>query len=83
MGWMVSGSEFAFGQEFSLLHVISRPILESTQPCIQLSLGSLSLGIKQPVHEADNLPPTTAEVKKMWINVSTPPYIFTAQCLIS
>jgi hypothetical protein len=27
-------------------------------------------------------PPTSAEVKKMWIHTSTPPYVFMAQCLI-
>jgi hypothetical protein len=31
-------------------------------------------GGKQQVHEADHSPPTSAEVKKMWIYTSTPPY---------
>jgi hypothetical protein len=35
-------------------------------------------GVKQPGREADHSPPTSAEVKKMWIYTSTPPYAFMA-----
>jgi hypothetical protein len=35
-------------------------------------------GIKRPGREADHSPPTSAEVKKMWIYTSTPPYAFMA-----
>jgi len=42
--------------------------------------GALSLGIKQPRHEADHSHPSSAEVKNKWN--STPPYIFMAWCLI-
>jgi hypothetical protein len=35
-------------------------------------------GVKRPGREADHSPPTTAEVKKMWIYTSTPPYAFMA-----
>jgi hypothetical protein len=38
--------------------------------------GALSLGLKRPVREADHSPPTSAEVKKMWIYTSIPPYAF-------
>jgi hypothetical protein len=31
-----------------------------------------------PVREADHSPPTSAEVKKMWIYIFTPPYAFMA-----
>jgi hypothetical protein len=44
-----------------------RPALGSTQPPIQWVPGC----------EAD-LPPASAEVKKMWIYTSTPPYAFMA-----
>jgi hypothetical protein len=37
--------------------------------------GALSPGLKQQGREADHSPPTSAEVKKMWI---TPPYAFMA-----
>jgi hypothetical protein len=38
--------------------------------------GALSPGVKRPGREADHSPPTSAEVKKMWIYASTPPYVF-------
>jgi hypothetical protein len=34
--------------------------------------------MEQGVHFADHSPPTSAEVKKMWIYTSTPPYVFMA-----
>jgi hypothetical protein len=45
--------------------------------------ASLCTWMRRPGHEAAHAPPTSAEVKKMWINTSTPPYVFIAQCLIS
>jgi hypothetical protein len=56
----------------------SRPALGSTQPPIQWVPGALSLGIKRPGREADHSPPASAEVKKIWIYTSTPPYAFIA-----
>jgi hypothetical protein len=41
---------------------------------MQLIPGALSLGVKQLGLEADHSPPTSAEVKKMWIYMTTPPY---------
>jgi hypothetical protein len=35
-------------------------------------------GVKRPGREVDHSPPTTAEVKKMWIHTSTPPYALVA-----
>jgi hypothetical protein len=35
-------------------------------------------GVKRPGRKADHSPPTNAEVKKMWIYTSTPPYVFMA-----
>jgi hypothetical protein len=43
----------------------------------------LSAGVKRPESEADHSPPASAEVKKMWIYTSTPPYAFMALCLLS
>jgi hypothetical protein len=40
--------------------------------------GALSPGVKRPGREADHSPPASAEVKKMWIYTSTPPYAFMA-----
>jgi hypothetical protein len=40
--------------------------------------GTSFPGVKRPGREADHLPPTSAEVKKMWIYTSTSPYAFMA-----
>jgi hypothetical protein len=60
----------------------SRPALGSTQPPIQYVPGALSPGVKRPGRESDHSPPASAEIKKMWIYTSTPPYAFMAQYLI-
>jgi hypothetical protein len=43
-----------------------------------LSNGYLALSswVKRPGREADHSAPASAEVKKMWIYTSTPPYAF-------
>jgi hypothetical protein len=61
-----------------LFSTSSRPVLVPTQPIIQWVSGALSPGVKRPVREADHSPPASAEVKKMWIYTSTPPYAFIA-----
>jgi hypothetical protein len=40
--------------------------------------GALSPGVKPPWLEDDHSPPTSVDVKKMWIYISTPPYAFVA-----
>jgi hypothetical protein len=37
----------------------------------------------QPEREADHSPLASAEVKKIWIYTSTPPYAFMSYCLIN
>jgi hypothetical protein len=59
----------------------SRPVLGPTHRPIQLVPGALSPGVKR--READHSPPTSAEVKKMWIYVSTPPYALLSYYLVS
>jgi hypothetical protein len=54
------------------------PALGSTQPSIQWVPGALSPVVKQPARESDHSPRTSADIKKMWIYTSTPPYAFTA-----
>jgi hypothetical protein len=66
-----------------LFSMLSRPALGFTQPPTKWVPGALSLGSKRPGHEADHSPSASAEVKKMWIYTSIPPYTFMAQCLIS
>jgi hypothetical protein len=72
--WLRAGR--SRGQVFSL-------DLGSTQPPIQWVPGTLAPEVKRSVREADHSPPTSAEVKKMRIYTSTPPYAFMAQYLIS
>jgi hypothetical protein len=57
--------------------------LRSTQPPIQRVPGALSPGVKRSGREVDHSPPTSAEVKKMWIYTSISPYVFMTLCLIS
>jgi hypothetical protein len=61
-----------------LFSMSSRLALGPTQPPIQWVPGALSPGVKRPGREADHSPPTSAEVKKMRIYISTPPYAFKA-----
>jgi hypothetical protein len=52
--------------------------LGSTQPLTEMSTRNLPGGKGWPVREAGHSPPTSAEIKKMWIYTSTPPYSFMA-----
>jgi hypothetical protein len=47
----------------------STSVLEPTQPSIQWVPG-----VKLPGRETNHYPPTRADVKKVWIYTSTPPY---------
>jgi hypothetical protein len=51
----------------------SRTALEPTHPPIQWVRGAISLGVKRPGREADQSPPSSAEVKNAWSYTSTPP----------
>jgi hypothetical protein len=61
----------------------SQLALRCTQPSIQCIPEALSPGVKRPGREADHSPPTSAEVKKIWIYTSTSTYAFMSLCLIS
>jgi hypothetical protein len=49
--------------EIFLSSAVSRLFLEPTQLPVQWVLGAFSLGLKQPGHEANHSPPSSAEVK--------------------
>jgi hypothetical protein len=74
-GWTTGGREFESreGQKNVHFSISSRPALGSTQPPIKWVPG-----VKRPESEADHSPAINAEVKKMWIYTSTPPYVFMA-----
>jgi hypothetical protein len=57
---------------FSLLQSALCP----TQTSIQWVLAALSLVAKQPGHEDDKLPPSSAKVKREWSYICTPAYAF-------
>jgi hypothetical protein len=61
-----------------IFSTLSRAALRSTQPPIEWVPGALSPGVKRLEREADHSPPTSAEVKKMWIYTSTLRYAFMA-----
>jgi hypothetical protein len=82
-GLEADGSEFEsrYGLEFSLLHVVQTGsgIHPTSYP---MGTGAISFGAKRSELEADNSPPASAEVKKMWLYISTPPYAFNFNCLL-
>jgi hypothetical protein len=56
----------------------SRQALGPLQPPIQWVPWAHSPGVKRSGREVDRSHPTSAEVKKMWIYTSSPPYAFMA-----
>jgi len=80
---MIWGFESLQGLGIFLFTTASRTALETTQPPIQwVPPRAPFLGVKQPVHEADHLPPSSAEVKNALIYTSTPQYAFMAWCSV-
>jgi len=69
-GW--PGFNFQQGQRFFLFVIASRPALGLIQSPIQWVPKAVSLGVKQPGHEADHLTPS-AEVRSVMSYTSTPP----------
>jgi len=59
-----------------LFSTASRPALVPTHPPIQWLKGGFSFGIKRPRREADQSPPSSAEVKSTWSYASAPQYAF-------
>jgi len=51
--------------EYFLPALMLRLALGPTQPLIQGVLRAFTLGVKQPEHEADQLPPSSAMVKNV------------------
>jgi hypothetical protein len=78
---MPEGSEFQSrqGQECTLLHIFQ--VCSEAHPASYTIINGSTM-VKRPWREADHSYPSSAEVKKMWIYTSTPPYTFMAQCLV-
>jgi hypothetical protein len=68
------GVRVTVGQDF-FFSTSCRPALGSTEPPIQWVPGALSPGVKWPGHEADNSPPTTAEIKETWVCIHPLPHM--------
>jgi hypothetical protein len=65
------------GKKFSLLHIVQ--IGSGVHPTsYELGTEGSFPGVKRQGREADHSPPTSAEVKKMWIYTSTHPCAFMA-----
>jgi hypothetical protein len=60
-----------------LFSTSSRPALRPNQLSIQRVPGALSPGVRQEGRDADHSPAASAEVKRMWMYISTHPYAFT------
>jgi hypothetical protein len=71
------------GQKIFLFSMKSRLALGPTQPPIRWILGTLSSGVKHLGHEADHLPPSSAQIKNGGAMLPLLHYVFMAYCLIS
>jgi len=67
------GIDLGGGKDFSLFATASKLALGSTHPYIKCIPWALSLGIKWAGYEAEQSPPTSAEVEDVWSYTSTPP----------
>jgi hypothetical protein len=69
--------EYRQGKKFSLLHIVQTG--SGVHPTsYKMGTGGSFPEVKRQRREADHSPPTSAEVKKMWIYTSTPLYAFMA-----
>jgi hypothetical protein len=76
---MTEDSEFEsrYSQKCSLLYVVQTG--SGAHPAsYPMGTGNYFSEVKRQVHEADHSRPTSAEVKKMWTYISTPPHAFMA-----
>jgi hypothetical protein len=74
-------SIYARGRNFSLRHRVKTGSGGQLAP-YPMGKWAVCSGIKRPKREADNSPPSSAEVKNAWSYTSIPPYVFMAWCLV-
>jgi hypothetical protein len=72
VGCIPTGYELDDRVKNFLVSTSSSPALESTKPPIQWVPGAFSPAVKRPGSETDHSPPASADVKYMWIYISTP-----------
>jgi hypothetical protein len=76
---LIQGHKITFNNIlYFLSSAASKPSLWPTQSPIQWVPGDLPPVVKWPGRETDHSAPTSAEVNKMWIYASIPPYTFMA-----
>jgi hypothetical protein len=82
MGWTtgVLGFDFRRGLGLFLFTTATSTALGPTQPPIQWAPGALSLEVQRPGREADDPPPSSAEVKECVELYLHPQYVFMAWC---
>jgi hypothetical protein len=73
----VGSSSPAGGKNFHF-SMSTRPALGVHPASYPIGTGGSFPGVKRPGPEADKSPPTSTEIKKIWICTSTPPYDFMA-----
>jgi hypothetical protein len=76
MGWATNGSEFRVPVQSRIFSSPCR--LDRFGGPLSLLSSGYGGGVKWQECEADHSPPTSAEVKQMWIYTSTPTYAFMA-----
>jgi hypothetical protein len=69
--------ESRWGKEFSLLQVV-QTTSEAHPASYLMGNRGFPPGVKRTGREADQSPPTIAEVKKIWVYISTSPYVLMA-----
>jgi hypothetical protein len=84
MGWAIVILQFNSQQGLGifLFTTTSRLTLGPTQPPIQWVLGTLSLRVKQPGHEADHSPPLMLRSRTHGAIPAILQYIFMTWCLV-
>jgi hypothetical protein len=76
-GWQRSRNSSSGRVKNFLFSTSSTPTLKPTQPLVEW-VRALSLGVKRQGREADDSHPASADVKKIWMYISTPPYALMA-----
>jgi hypothetical protein len=77
VGWTTEGSEFESRSS------AQKNSSEAHSASDLMDTGAVSPVVKRPECEADHLPPSGAEIKKLWIYTSTPTRAMIAWRLIS